>query len=186
MLLPCCLQVWFAATMPDASGPLLAQLATTLEKDEGQRKELIGKIKVGRQKSRALVKLGFLDTKHARLSCYRFATCMPFLGAAAESRRWVKEPTMPSTRCLLLQGIVLFVIDGEKWTLDLREGKVGRVQWQRGKAGCRLGQGRTARWAVLPRFAVPCHAMRVQCFMRASPMPARTGQPDQGGASRRR
>ncbi|KAI7844056.1 hypothetical protein COHA_002200 [Chlorella ohadii] len=51
--------------MPDASDPLLAQLATTLEKDEGQRKELIGKIK----------------------------------------------------------GIVLFVIDGEKWTLDLREGK---------------------------------------------------------------
>ena len=78
---------------------------------------------------------------------------------------------MPSTRCLLLQGIVLFVIDGEKWTLDLREGKVGRVQWQRGKAGCRLGQGRTARWAVLPRFAVPCLvcAMFHACFAHARP-----------------
>lgn len=35
--------------MPDASGAMLAQLASTLEKDEAQRKELIGKIKVCRR-----------------------------------------------------------------------------------------------------------------------------------------
>ncbi|KAL4457934.1 hypothetical protein ABPG75_012799 [Micractinium tetrahymenae] len=52
--------------MPDkASGPLLAQLSSTLEKDEAQRQALVQKIK----------------------------------------------------------GIVVFVIDGVEWTLDLREGQ---------------------------------------------------------------
>lgn len=52
--------------MPDkASGPLLAQLSATLEKDEAQRQALVKKIR----------------------------------------------------------GIVVFVIDGAEWTLDLREGQ---------------------------------------------------------------
>ncbi|KAL4426968.1 hypothetical protein ABPG77_009529 [Micractinium sp. CCAP 211/92] len=51
--------------MPDKSGPLLAQLSATLEKDEAQRRALVQKIK----------------------------------------------------------GIVVFVIDGVEWTLDLREGQ---------------------------------------------------------------
>lgn len=39
--------------MPDASAPLLEHLASTLEKDESQRKELIAKIKVGRRAMQA-------------------------------------------------------------------------------------------------------------------------------------
>lgn len=74
---------------------------------------------------------------------------------------------------LLAQGIVLFLIDGEKWTLDLREGKVraGRgealcssrrgLAWQPGKAGqaafCLLKRPCFASLAPLPTLCIlPC------------------------------
>lgn len=42
-----------------------------------------------------------------------------------------------STPSCLLQGVVLFVIDGEKWTLDLREGKVRQAR----DGQCGMGGG---------------------------------------------
>lgn len=55
--------------MPDkASAPLLQQLAATLEKDEAQRAELIGKIKVGWWRGPGMFSDGLLVTLVYRLA----------------------------------------------------------------------------------------------------------------------
>ena len=105
--------------MPDlkASGPLLAQLARTLEKDEAQRGELVQKIKARRAAGSG--------GSHAAPPCCASSPCPSRQPAAAAHCSLLTVPAP----CLAApaQGLVMFVIDGQQWTLDLRQGGQGSL-----------------------------------------------------------
>lgn len=104
--------------MPDkASAPLLQQLAATLEKDEAQRAELVGKIKVP-------------GAPRLELSGSLGPATLP----VATYSHPMKAPPSPRAP----QGLVVFVIDGEQWTLDLRQGK-GSLQRGPPPEGVKVG-----------------------------------------------
>lgn len=93
-------------TMGKKSDFLLIQLGENLAKDNAQREELIKRIKV--------TWWGFRITKKTgkRRHCW--------------TRLTFPAPSQPKYFCE--QGVVVFVIDGQEWTLDLREGKGSLVK----------------------------------------------------------